>query len=263
MNPSVTLVMEGFLVIIKFMKKTKTKWIIKVAGEVKFLVKVGDKVLSGQVVAKVKPKVIESFNFSGFLGKMSQENLDKLNEKFRNTWVNNGDLVCLTGGVFPKKICFPMSGNFLGIDEFGNLKIEKVEDEEREITAPVNSKVSKIEDDKIVLEFEAKEFKGEGLIEGKSWGKGKFKEINEGKDLSSLIDGGILFTNNLSRMFLLKAEVVGVSAVVTKNSIEGEIDINLPILKIEANDWEELMNVSEERNMLVNSRIGRLLMVLE
>jgi hypothetical protein len=255
--------MAGFLVIIKLMKKTKTKWIIKIAGEVKFLVKVGEKVVRGQVIAKVKPKVIESFNFSGFLGKMNQDNLEKLNEKFKNTWVNNGDLVCLTGGVFPKKICFPMSGNFLGIDEFGNLKIEKVEDDEKEIISPVDSKVSKIEDDKIVLEFEAKEFKGEGLVEGKSWGKGKIIEINEAKDLSFLIDGGVLFTNNLSRMFLLKAEVVGVMAVVTKTPIDGEIDINLPILKIEPSDWDELMGVSEERSILVNSRMGRLLMVLE
>lgn len=245
------------------MKKTKTKWIIKVSGEVKFLVKVGEKVVRGQVIAKVRPKLIESFNFSGFLGKMSQDNLDKLNERFKNTWVNNGDLICLTGGVFPKKICFPMSGNFLGIDEFGNLKIEKIEDIEKEIVTPVDSKVSKIEDDKIVLEFEAKEFIGEGVIEGKSWGRGLIREINDLKDLSSSIDGGILFTNNLSKTFLLKAEVVGVTAVVTKLQLNGEININLPVLKIETSDWDELIRVSGERDILVNSRMGRLLMVLE
>lgn len=256
--------MEGFLVIIKFMrKKIKAKWIIKVSGEVKFLVKVGEKVSLGQVIAKIKPKMIESFNFSGFLGKMSQDSLDKLNEKFQNTWVNNGDLVCLTGGMFPKKICFPMSGNFLGIDEFGNLKIEKVEDNEKEILSPVNSKVLKIEEDKIVLEFEAKEFKGDGLVEGKTWGKGVVKEINEIKDLSSSIDGGILFTNNLSNAFLLKAEVVGAVAVITKSEVPESTNINLPVLKIISDDWEELLNISGEKSMLVNSRVGRLLLVLE
>jgi len=244
-------------------KKTKTKWIIKVSGEVKFLVKSGEKVKRGQVVARIKGKVVESFNFSSFFGKMGQENLGKLNERFKSTWVNSGDLVCLTGGVFPKKICFPMSGNFLGIDEFGNLKIERLEDGEREILAPVDSKVSKIEDDKIILEFEAKEFKGEGLIEGKSWGRGKIREINEVKDLTSLINGQILFTSNLSRSFLLKAEVVGAVAVVTRVLVAEEININLPILRVESNDWSELMKVEGEKSVLVNSRAGRLLVVLE
>lgn len=244
-------------------KKTKTKWIIKVSGEVKFLVKSGEKVKRGQVLARIKGKVIESFNFSSFFGKMGQENLGKLNERFKSTWVNSGDLVCLTGGVFPKKICFPMSGNFLGIDEFGNLKIERLEDGEREILAPVDSKVSKIEKDRIILEFEAKEFKGEGLIEGKSWGRGKIREINEVKDLTSLINGQILFTSNLSRSFLLKAEVVGVVAVVTRVLVAEEININLPILRVESNDWSELMKVEGEKSVLVNSRAGRLLVVLE
>lgn len=244
-------------------KKTKTKWIIKVSGEVKFLVKSGEKVKRGQVVARIKGKVIESFNFSSFFGKMGQENLGKLNERFKSTWVNSGDLVCLTGGVFPKKICFPMSGNFLGIDEFGNLKIERLEDGEREILAPVDSKVSKIEKDRIILEFEAKEFKGEGLVEGKSWGRGKIREINEVKDLTSLINGQILFTSNLSRSFLLKAEVVGVVAVVTRVLVAEEININLPILRVESNDWSELMKVEGEKSVLVNSRAGRLLVVLE
>ena len=244
-------------------KKTKTKWIIKVSGEVKFLVKSGEKVKRGQVVARIKGKVVESFNFSSFFGKMGQENLGKLNERFKSTWVNSGDLVCLTGGVFPKKICFPMSGNFLGIDEFGNLKIERLEDGEREILAPVDSKVSKIEDDKIILEFEAKEFKGEGLIEGKSWGRGKIREINEVKDLTSLTNGQILFTSNLSRSFLLKAEVVGAAAVVTRVLVAEEININLPILRVESNDWSELMKVEGEKSVLVNSRAGRLLVVLE
>ncbi len=255
---------EGFLVIISNMrKKSKTKWIIKIGGEVKFLKKVGDVVEKDEVIAKVKNKVIESFNFSSFFGKMSPEKLDELNQKFKNTWVNNGDLVCLTGGVFPKKICFPMSGNFLEIDEFGNLRIEKIDDDEREVKSPVKSKVLKLEDDKITLEFEAKEFKGEGIIEGKSWGKATSKEINEVKDLNSLVSGEILFTNNLSRLFLLKAEVVGVSAVVTKLTDVGEVEVDLPVLRMESSDWDELLGLGEGKDVLVNSRLGRLLVVIE
>lgn len=245
-------------------KKTKTKWIIKVAGEVKFLVKMGDVVEASQVIAKVKAKIIESFNFSGFFGKMSREKLDDLNVKFKSTWVNNGDLVCLTGGMFPKKICFPMSGNFLEIDEFMNLRIERLDDDEKEVRAPVKSKVAKVEEDKIILEFEAKEFKGEGLVEGKSWGKGNFVEIDDLKGLTAEVDGQILFTKNLSRTFLLKAAVVGVAAVVTNVSIKEDLTVDLPILKVELVDWEELLSLKgKDRDILVNSRAGRLLVVIE
>jgi hypothetical protein len=246
-------------------KGMKTKWIIKVSGEVNFLVKQGEEVDNGQLLARLKSKLVESFNFSDFFGKLGQEKLEELNEKFKNTWVNSGELLCLTGGIFPNKICFPMSGNFLEIDEFGNLKIEKIEDKEKEIKAPVDSKIIKIEDDKIVLEFEAQEFKGEGIVEGKSWGKGVIRVINEMKDLSSLLEGSILFTDNSSKSFLLKAEVVGINAVVTNKPVDiDDIRIGLPFLKLDDDAWVELMkHEGEEKSILVNSRVGRLLMVLE
>lgn len=246
-------------------KKMKTKWIIKVSGEVKFLVNEGEFVSVGKVLAKLKNKTMESFNFSGFFGKLGNDKLVELNEKFKNTWVNSGDLLCLIGGVFPNKICFPMSGNFLEVDEFGTLKIERIDDEEKEIIAPVNSRVVKIDEDKIVLEFEAQEIIGKGIIEGKSWGNGKVVIIDEMKDLNSSISGGVLFTNNLSRQFLLKAEVVGAVAVVINKEVSpDDINTDLPVLGLDDNAWAEMMkHKGEEVSMLINSRVGRLLIVLE
>lgn len=243
----------------------KTKWIIKISGEANFLVKEGDMVVLGELLAKVKPKEIESFNFSQFFGKLSESKLKDMNQKFKNSWVNSGDLLCLTGGIFPNKLCFPMSGNFLEIDEFGNLRIEKIDTQEKEIVSPINSKVIKIEDDKIILEFEAQEFKGEGKIEGKSWGNAWIMIIDENKDLNSEMYGGILFTNNLSRSFLLKAEVVGIVGVVTNQEIGIElINSDLPLLKLDDDDWDNLMkHKGQKRRMLLNSRVGRLLMVVE
>jgi hypothetical protein len=46
-------------------------------------------------------------------------------------------------------------------------------------------------------------------------GKGEIKLINEIKDLSSNLKNGLLFTENLSNIFLLKAEVVGIKGIVT------------------------------------------------
>lgn len=245
-------------------KKVKTKWGINVAGEAELLVKVGDKVAEGQVLARVKDKKVSSFNFSGFLGKMQPEKITALNEKFTNNWVDTGELICMTGGIFPSKICFPMKGKFLGLDEMGVLRIEQVEELEREILSPVNSKVAKIEEGKISLEFEVDEFKGEGLVEGKVWGKGEIKIINEVKNLTSGLKGGMLFTKNLSKTFLLKAEVVGILGVVTNQRGDDDLLTGLPVLFLNEAEWKELIkHEGENRNLLLNSRAGRLLMVLE
>ncbi|MFA5749687.1 MAG: hypothetical protein WC895_00495 [Candidatus Shapirobacteria bacterium] len=245
--------------------KIRAKWIIKMSNENDVLIKVGTIVKSGEKLAMMITKKIESFNFSQFLGKLSADTLVGLNLKFKNNWVNSGELMCLVGGVFPNKICFPMSGNFLEIDEFGNLKIEKVDDKKREVLAPVDSKVIKIEEDKIVLEFGAHEFKGIGLVEGKAWGEGKIKIIDEAKDLNFGLKGSVLFTKNLNKTFLLKAEVIGVMAVVTNVGDEGEIETELPVLKLEEKEWSELINDFKDKpeKMLVNSRLGRLLLVVE
>ena len=243
--------------------KIKAKWIIKLPEKAKILVKVGERVNVLEKLAEVDSKKIESFNFSQFLGKLDALKLADLNQKFKNNWVNNGDLMCLTGGIFPNKICFPMSGNFLEVDEFGNLKIEKIDDNKKEVLSPVDSKVIKIEEDKIGLEFEAKEFKGVGLVEGKAWGEGIVKVIDDVKDLSFELKGSVLFTKNLNKTFLLKAEVVGITVIVT--NVEGEVDTELPVLKLDETEWKEFVNDFENKRgkMLVNSRLGRLLLVIE
>jgi len=245
--------------------KIKAKWIIRMSDTADVLVKVGRLVKSGESLANVTTKKIESFNFSQFLGKLDTEKLAELNLKFKNNWVDSGQLMCMVGGIFPNKICFPMSGNFLEIDEFGNLKIEKEDENKRPVLSPVDSKVTKIEDDKIVLEFGAREFKGVGLVEGKAWGEGEIKMINEAVDLNSTFKGSILFTKNLNKAFLLKAEVVGVVAVVTDVKIEEELETELPVLKLEESEWKELVDglKHNQAKMLVNSRLGRLLLVIE
>jgi len=245
--------------------KNKTKWIIRTVGEVSYEVSEGDRVVAGKLLARVKPKVVESFNFAQFFGKLDGEKLEQLNQSFKNSWVNSGDLLCLTGGLFPKKICFPMSGSFLEIDEFGNLKIERIEEEEKEIKSPVKGKVSKIEPEKIVLDFEAVELGGEGIVEGKAWGSGEIKVVDDIRELKSCLRGEVLFTHNVSRPFLLKAEVVGITAVVTEGEIKpGEVDLGLPVLRLTGEVWKEAMKFKGKKvNVLVNSRVGRLLIVLE
>lgn len=245
--------------------KNKAKWIIKYPNGSKVLTKIGDKIKENQVVVRVDNKRIESINLSNFFGKFDIEKIAQLNQKLKGVWVNSGELMCLTGGIFPKKICFPMSGNFLEIDEFGHLKIEIKEDNQKEIVAPVDSIVSKVDTDKLVLEFRAREFTGNGLVAGKSWGKGKIEIVNDAKDLNFELKDHVLLTQNLSNRFLLKAEVVGVVGIVTDSEVkEEELTSSLPILKLDKVLWQELLKYRGlNKKMLINSRLERLLLVLE
>ena len=245
--------------------KIKAKWIIKFPVGSKVLVKTGDKVEENQVVVKIDGKKVESMNLSNFFGKFSDSKSEQLNQKLKGVWVNSGELMCLTGGVFPKKICFPMSGNFLEIDEFGYLKIEVKEDKQREIVAPIESVVLKIETDKLILEFKAREFKGRGLVAGKSWGEGRIEVINESKDLTFKLKDNIILTQNLTNSFLLKAEVVGVVGVITDSEVkEEDLITGLPLLKLDKDTWQELLKCQgTNKKMLINSRLERLLLVLE
>ncbi len=245
--------------------KITAKWIIKFPSDSEIMVKTGEIVEPGQVVIRTDLRRIESINLSNFFGKFSDKKIKEINQKLVGAWVNSGELMCLAGGLFPKKICFPMSGNFLEIDEFGYLKIEVKEDKKREITTPVRSVVSKIDSDKLVLEFKAREFKGKGLVAGKSWGESDFRLINDSKDLNSSLNDKVLFTQNLTNSFLLKAEVVGVAGVVTDTDVnEDDLTTGLPLLKLDKNLWEKLLKFQgSSKKILINSRLERLLLVLE
>lgn len=244
--------------------KNKAKWIVKFPVGSEVLVKEGDRVVENQVLVKVDNIKTESINLSNFIGKFNRNKIDQLNTKLKGVWVNSGELMCLTGGIFPKKICFPMSGNFVEIDEFGYLKIEVKEEAKKEIVAPVNSMVIKTDADNLVLGFKAKEFKGKGLVIGKSWGRSKLEIINETKDLNFELKNNILLTQNLSNNFLLKAEVVGVVGIVTDIEVKEELVTSLPVLKLDQESWQELMKYKGlDKKMLINSRLERLLLVLE
>lgn len=247
--------------------KDKGTWTIKLPSRAKILVEVGEKVETGQKLAIFEAHVVETFNYSGNLAKMSEEKREELNNFFKEKEVQEGQ-VFYEVGFFKNKICFPLTGICLGFDEFKNLKIEKTEDEEKEIFSPIEAVVGKIEDGKMVLEFKAKEYNGKGLNELKAWGEGEIKIVNEIKMLDYEMGEAILFTENLDKAFLLKALVVGANAVVVLESEEqkvGEVDIDIPVLRLEKSVWNEFMreNLGKNKKMLVNASKDKLLLVLE
>ena len=245
--------------------KDKAVWAIKLPLRVKVLVEVGDKVESGQKLAEFRSHTVETFDYSSNLGGMNEDKREELNNFFKDKVVKEGD-VFWNVGIFKNKICFPLTGLCLGFDEFKNLRIEKVEDERREILSPIEGKVSKIEEGKMVVEFKSREYEGKGLNGLKAWGGGEVKVVDDIKSLNYELEGNVLFTRNISKAFLLKAMVVGVRAVVTTdNEKVDEVDIKMPVLRLEEKVWEEFMkeNLGKERKMLVNAKMDKLLLVLE
>lgn len=243
--------------------KIKTKWTIKLPLKSNILVKVGDVVARDQVLAVSDNTEVKNYNYALVFRDIEIEKIIELNSKFKNELVNQGDLFCIKSGFFKKKICFPDSGKFLELNEFGNLKIEIVLGSKKEIKSPVRSKVSKIEDGKLVLDFWVREFNGESLVEGKAWGDGELTIINTLDKLGPSLDGKILFTNNLETTFLLKAEVVGVVGIVTNKKVD-EVKLKLPVLYLNDDIWQDLFKTKTTDNrFLLNSIMGRLLMVLE
>lgn len=246
--------------------RDKSVWVIKLPSKSKVLVKVGDKVKIGDKLATFNKNSIETFNYSDNLSSINDETREQLNSFFKDKIVEKGDLF-YNLGFLKGKVYFPSNGLFLGLDELKNLKIERTEVEKKEIISPIEAKVGKIEEGKMVLEFVAKEYKGEGLNGLKAWGEGKIGIVNEIKFLTSDLNNNILFTQNLDKAFLLKAQVIGVKGVVFSDNKEvKEIDgIDLPLLRLDEVTWKDFMkdNLEKNKKMLVNAKMNKLLLVLE
>lgn len=247
--------------------KAKAKWIVKIPEGAEILVKEGEKVEKDQVLLELQSKYIQSFDMSLVLGRMAKTSVEEINEKFKNKLVSEGEMFLETGGLFPKKVTSPKEGYFLGVDDFYNLTYEIKTGSKKEVLSPIAAKVTKIEKERLVLEFEAIEFKGDSIIEGKVWGETDFVIRDKMSDLNFELDNNILFTSNLDRSFLTKAIVVGVTAVVTdKKDIDEEIeDINLPMMHINEEVWQNLQDKYKgfKKQVLLNSKVGRLLVVIE
>lgn len=245
--------------------RNKANWVIKLPSKSKLFVEVGDKVKVGDKLAAFHIRKVENFDYSGSLANISDDKREELDNLFRNKTVQEGELF-FNLGFLKNKLCFPLSGLCLGLDEFKNLKIEKTEDIKKEIFTPVEAKISKIEEGKMVLEFNAREYKGKGLNGLKAWGEGEIKIIDDIKFLNYQMDGNVLFTTKIEKSFLLKAKVIGVRAIVVlENEKNKEIEIDLPVLELSEQVWKDFIkeNLGKNKKMLVNSKMDKLLLVLE
>jgi hypothetical protein len=242
----------------------KTKWVVGVPNSSKVKVKEGEMVVAGQDLVEVKTYEEEVVDVSREMGMFPVGDRDKLKESMLGKNIVAGEILWQTKGLFAKKIEAKFSGEILKFDEFNNMYI-KLPGEKIKITrSPVNAKVSKVGDGKMVLEFRATEYPGEGLTDGKTWGKEGIRPIKKISDLSVSDEGRVIIAESLSEAMLLKAEVVGVLGVVTTTLEKGDrIKSRLPILALEMEGFEKLLKTVEGKKygVLLNATAGRLLLV--
>ena len=240
------------------MKRVKTKWICRIESTSKVEVEAGQKVGVGKVMATSKQREVVSYKMpmigrdASLVGKVIEE----------------GELVWKGGGMWPKKIFSPVGGKIVGFDELDNILIEKTSSTSKEVCSPVAALVSKVDKDKIVLEFEAIEFKGKGRTRGKVWGDISQVAVEKIADLNSGLAGKIVLVSGISAALLVKAEVVGVVGIVTREEESENIDqkIEMVVWSCAEKDWKDLKKLlasskGEARGM-INSLKGRLLVVV-
>lgn len=254
----------------KSLKRVGVKWTIAVPeGEVKKLVKVGDKVESEGVVLEYKRQKKELVPASDFLKGHSLEEKEKILGQIKGKRFGVGEPIFSKGGIFSKKVLAKIEGEVEAIDEFDNLVMVGNETGVTErIRSPVAGVVSKVDKDKIVIEFKGWEVTGEGGGNlAKVWGDLKLKIVKSIFDIKSdLIGGKVVIVENPDRIWLTKAQVLGVRAVIVVGDKSGVEQMDLPIVGIEKKKIEELImkyKNEESVRVLVNSRLGRILVVVQ
>lgn len=258
--------MRGFLCIIKvyMKKKIKAKWIIKrLEGEV--VVDQGQRLKFGDLILRDNTEIIKCFDCSDIFKKIKKETIKELLLPIINRRFAKGEEMFKLGSFFKKRIEAPIGGIFLGVDDFFNFMFKVVNDEIRDVFSPVEGVVDKIEKEEITIVFEAIEFFGQGLVEGKVWGNCDLKKTNSINELNVSFEGDIILTDNFEKCFLTKAEVVGVKAfLILEDEKVTDLETSLPVLSLNQKEWDELQKYNDglKRRFLLNSKIGRLLMVL-
>ena len=247
-------------------KSVRARWVLRLDGKVELKVKKGEKVTRGQVLAVNRVRNTGCFNMVEVLSKVRKEALAALEKKWRGRKFLQGDLMGKTGGLFGRKIVSPASGKFMGLDEFLNMCFDLGGGEKKEILSPVEAVVVSIGRAKLALGFEALEFRGGVRSGGRVWGVGKLEDIGRAVDIANDCGGKIVLSGEPDKAFLAKAMAVGVVGLVMRDKTDDDFSgVDMPVLALSGRDFDRLIGVSGEegeRQMLLNCRAGRLLLVI-
>jgi hypothetical protein len=239
------------------------KWVMVEEFLGKAMVKDGDEVVLGQLIAKQtnKREVVDS-NFSNVHWK--QEEKSAWLAMWTGKEVEGGEVLRKESGLFGGKSWLARErGKIVGIDDFGNLVYE-IEGDEMEVVSPVNGTIRLQDKGRLWIEFRADKIEGQGLGVGKAWGTiESCGVVGKLTDVSSNLEGMIVLVSRLEEGLVIKAEVSGVAGVITK-AIKGELETELPVLVVNEGDWGSLVTKlarGKTYRCLLNASLGRMLMV--
>jgi hypothetical protein len=236
----------------------KTKWKVSVPKGADIKVAAGEKVKTGEVIASYKIAEVKQVSISAL------KNSEAVIKQWLGKAISEGEWL-VKGGVFGGAFRMPIGGRIIGLDEFKNLLVASGTGERREIRAPTEMTVNKVEANKIVLEFKAEEFEGEGLVEGKVWGKIEPRLLENIGQIDSRLAGKIIRVRKLEADMVIKAEVVGVVGIISGDFREDldNWEVKIPVLSLRDGERFDRRLEKEEAGMVgyLNCQKGKLLVV--
>lgn len=241
-----------------------TKWMVDVPAGAKVLVKDGERVEYGQMIAKFR-EVEEVTDSSPATANWGVGEKELWLERWVGKEVKAGEELRKGRGLFGvrKSLVARETALIRGIDEFGNLVYE-IKGKEVEVISPVDGLIRLPEKGRVVVEFRAVKFEGEGRGVDKSWGQaGRQAVVERLADVSVDFEGRIVLVSRLDELMSLKMEAVGVAGIVAKEVAE-EVETDMPILKVSPRDWVKLNEEFSKNKVfrcLLNAGAGRLLVV--
>lgn len=249
------------------MKKVKASWIVSLPYAAVLKVKKGEKVTLGQVLFEGVTETEKVFPLQGQLKGLGADIIKDINTNNSQRDFKEGESLFEAKGWFSRKIVCPENGKYAGIDELYNLHLI-VGSEKRRGISPTEAVVGAIADGELKLEFTAEEYLGNGLNTTKGWVSNGFKKISTLSDINFDCKDGIILVDKLADTIRLKAEVVGVGAVIVLDEDRGtedvKINFKLPGLAVSKEVYNQLLEHVGQKDVraLVNGNSGRLLLVV-
>jgi len=215
----------------KKIEKPQSDWVARVGNRAKILVKKGQKVAVGDVLALKERKKTKKAFFPSWLKKNS------------GIWAKGGkkvvgekvevDEVLYEKTSFPKKSLTwlsPVRGEITNLhEEKGYLEI-LIGKEEEKLISPVSGTVAKAGKGEIQISFLAQELKGEGLGEGVGWGRLTVLENQLLATLSADHEGQVLVVEEISASLIEKGRALGVVAFIAFAKESELTQSSLPVL---------------------------------
>lgn len=236
-----------------FDKKVIGKWVSAINEGATILVKNGEKVDCGQVLAKSADKIKVEFDIDDDGAKHI---VDMIGQQ-----VKKGELAASWGGLFNKsKVFWPIDGEYVGLNDQGKAEFLIDNPEKYELKSPVAGNAI-VKSDKVGVEFVGKEVGVKEIMGGKLWANG-LTLVENWQKISREIEGKLGLIKNADEVTVAKAAALGLGGMIT--TLDDKIETALPIVQVTTEVFDKLVTmVDKDLKIWMNTGKGRLLIVKE